>query len=132
MQCGTGNINGADNDGFLDVFGGVGGYQFLTDQSALDLTGTKSGNWSIDLTKLTGFSDFAIGLKAGNGYGVFALGDDTAGTWSISKDISHANLYGKTSSPGPTPVPLPAAAWLFGSALLGIGGIGYRRGTRKV
>jgi len=25
-------------------------------------------------------------------------------------------------------VPLPAAAWLFGSALLGLAGIGYRRG----
>lgn len=30
----------------------------------------------------------------------------------------------------PTVVPLPAAAWLFGSALLGMAGIGYR-GTRK-
>jgi len=28
---------------------------------------------------------------------------------------------------GITPVPLPAAAWLFGSALLGMAGIGYRR-----
>jgi hypothetical protein len=28
------------------------------------------------------------------------------------------------------PVPLPAAAWLFGSALLGMAGIGYRRHRR--
>ena len=28
---------------------------------------------------------------------------------------------------GPNPVPLPAAAWLFGSALMGIAGMGYRR-----
>lgn len=28
---------------------------------------------------------------------------------------------------GPAPVPLPAAVWLFGSALLGVMGIGYRR-----
>lgn len=30
-----------------------------------------------------------------------------------------------------TTVPLPAAAWLFGSALLGIAGIGYRRKASK-
>jgi hypothetical protein len=26
----------------------------------------------------------------------------------------------------PNPVPIPAAAWLFGSALLGVVGLGYR------
>ncbi len=28
-------------------------------------------------------------------------------------------------------VPIPAAAWLFGSALLGVGGIGYRRKAKQ-
>ena len=31
----------------------------------------------------------------------------------------------------PSPVPLPAAAWLFGSALMGIAGVGYRRQSRQ-
>ena len=33
---------------------------------------------------------------------------------------------------GPNPVPLPAAVYLFGSALLGMAGIGYRRNKKQV
>ncbi|MBK1716536.1 hypothetical protein CKO27_02525 [Thiocystis violacea] len=51
--------------------------------------------------------------------------DSTFGTWrttlNLGGDLSHMTIYGRTA------VPLPAAAWLFGSALLGIVGIGYRR-----
>jgi len=31
------------------------------------------------------------------------------------------------SEEAPNPVPLPAAVWLFGSALMGVAGVGYRR-----
>lgn len=38
--------------------------------------------------------------------------------------LSHVTQYS-------SPVPLPAAAWLFGSALMGVAGIGYRRKTQE-
>ena len=38
--------------------------------------------------------------------------------------VSHVSKFG-------TPVPLPAAAYLFGSALLGMAGIGYRRNKKQ-
>jgi hypothetical protein len=40
-----------------------------------------------------------------------------------------AELVGAFTSK-PTVVPIPAAAWLFGSALFGMAGIGYRRGQK--
>ena len=43
---------------------------------------------------------------------------NAAGT--SSEEYSHVTGFGAV-------VPIPAAAWLFGSALLGIAGIGYRR-----
>ena len=46
---------------------------------------------------------------------------NAAGT--SSAEYSHVTGFG-------TVVPIPAAVWLFGSALLGIAGIGYRRQTK--
>lgn len=40
------------------------------------------------------------------------------------EDWSHVTGFGAV-------VPIPAAAWLFGSALLGIAGIGYRKNAKK-
>ncbi|WP_209262533.1 VPLPA-CTERM sorting domain-containing protein [Thiorhodococcus minor] len=44
--------------------------------------------------------------------------------------ISAANGLSHVFSDG-TSVPLPAAAWLFGSAMLGLAGIGYRRKAKQ-
>ena len=37
------------------------------------------------------------------------------------------DLNGIPTPPPPNPVPIPAAVWLFGSALVGVAGVGYRR-----
>ncbi|MGD8931553.1 MAG: VPLPA-CTERM sorting domain-containing protein [Chromatiales bacterium] len=54
----------------------------------------------------------------------------TSGTWSTvdEKGLSHITFY-DTGAPV-SPVPLPAAAWLFGAALLGMAGIARRRTKR--
>ena len=126
LECGPGNVNGKPgHDAIVDL-----GYVLIdgTDTNSGALPGSlmeitndeTSGTWRIDIGQLAGYQDFVIALKAGNGWGAFSLNGATSGTWSISKELSHANLYAKA-------VPLPAAAWLFGSALLGMIGLGYRR-----
>lgn len=92
--------------------------------STAPVNGSESGDWEID--SLAGKSNIVITLKAGNGFGAFLL-DQTAaeplvGAWSTGKDLSHASIYYNVN-----PVPLPAAAWLFGSALFGLVGIGRRK-----
>ena len=90
-----------------------------------------SGDWSVD----TVFSEFLVVLKAGPNYVwyLFDRGDGAfEGTWdtvSLSdKDLSHLTLYIKEDgSVPPAIIPVPAAAWLFASALLGLIGIGRRR-----
>jgi hypothetical protein len=54
---------------------------------------------------------------------VFALDDGGAGP-----DDNHDDYVGYIKA---SAVPLPAAAWLFGSTLFGVGGIGYGRSRRK-
>jgi hypothetical protein len=44
-----------------------------------------------------------------------------------SNDAAWAGATVLEAGAGPTVVPIPAAVWLFGSALVGIAGIGYRR-----
>jgi len=81
------------------------------------------GGWQLDLTtlvidplstteklKLTG-----TGLLSGGGF------DPTAATWTFS--AQNASSYSMSI----TAVPVPAAAWLFGSGLLGLVGIARRR-----
>jgi len=96
---------------------------------ALTITGGSSGNWSIDATKVAGFNNLVLAIKVGEklspSWAAFTVPIDAlSGTWYTDPTqgggLSHGNLYG-------TPVPIPAAAWLFGSALVGGLGIGYRR-----
>ena len=66
------------------------------------------------------YTDFVIAFKSGQGqlnpdWAAFTLPNGiTSGSWAISgqQELSHVNLYGKLAV-----VPVPAAAWLFGSAL---------------
>jgi hypothetical protein len=68
--------------------------------------------------------DLYLFLKQGNSWATFLLGAYT-GTWSINgqQGISHWDLYGNAT----TVVPIPPAALLLGSGLLGLIGIGRRR-----
>lgn len=88
--------------------------------------------WSVDT--YAGNDPVMFVLKGGDSFSAFLMDISVlSGTWdnqSMLKgndqpgpDLSHWAIY----SGGTTVVPLPAAAWLFGSALLGMAGIGYRR-----
>ena len=89
------------------------------------------GTWSVDSI----FSEFLVVLKAGPNYVwyLFEEGDGAfEGTWDTAslsdKDLSHLTLYIKEDgSIPPAIIPVPAAAWLFASALLGLIGVGQRR-----
>jgi hypothetical protein len=67
---------------------------------------------------------FILFLKQADTWAAFRLGAES-GTWSIDnrQGISHWNLYGNAT----TVVPIPPAALLLGSGLLGLIGIGRRR-----
>lgn len=89
---------GADNHDFEFVYASGGGTDLTLDFPALVITG-------LDLSagfSLTGTADFDIG---------------------DNQDGSRVMYQAKVG----TVVPIPAAAWLFGSALLGMAGIGYRK-----
>lgn len=101
----------------------------------------KSGTWVLDAGyKFDPTKMYAFAIKGGNGNGENGIANivylmDTnfrGGTWKTSgllnqnnqPGLSHIVLLGTGNL---TAVPLPAAAYLFGSALLGMAGIGYRR-----
>jgi hypothetical protein len=67
---------------------------------------------------------FILFLKQADTWAAFVLGA-YSGTWSIDgkQGISHWDLYGNSA----TTVPIPPAALLLGSGLLGLIGIGRRR-----
>ena len=71
-----------------------------------------------------------IAIKQASSYFVYSLAaGETSGTIdfsSLGNAISHVSFYDTIGE-----VPLPAAVWLFGSALVGVGALGRRR-RRKV
>ena len=81
--------------------------------------GATSGDWEI--SALPAGYEVAFVLKAGDSFAAFLI-DSLSGTWSSSKDLSHASLYYRAT--GIPPVPLPASALLM---LGGLGGLAMLR-----
>jgi len=70
----------------------------------------------------------SIGSEGAFSYAQLFLPNVTAGSWYlIAVGGSGGSGGGYTISAGPAAVPIPAAVWLFGSALAGVGAIGRRR-----
>ena len=73
--------------------------------------GSTGGDWAV--SAIPGGYEVAFVLKAGDSFAAFMI-DSLSGTWSSSKDLSHASLYYREVAA----IPLPA------SALLMLGGLG--------
>jgi hypothetical protein len=133
---------GPNNDD--DLNGPVGAYTYRT---TFDLTGfnpsTASimGGWTTDNDGLdilingtslgftTPFTAFASGFFAFSVTSGFVSGVNTL-DFVVSNGGGPTALRVEatgTASPATSPVPIPAAAWLFGSALLGLTGISRRK-----
>ena len=128
------NGNGtADTSGLLDgalIVSGQG-----TASSAPAPYGSVSGTFYVNAAMLAGFGQFIIAFTTGQppaitpdfaAYKFFNITECTQANpcdWSTipsqAGGLSHATLYGV--------VPIPAAAWLLGSGLLGLFAVGRRR-----
>lgn len=140
----TGSITCTTNSGNIHYQGGNNVVESpsgnILFSGVTDLTSNISGVFN-DAPKAAGFGTFNItpsvwdtwdsifiALKQGNGYGLFELTEIiNSGTWQtpngnsgkFGTGLSHYIAFGGDPST-PNPVPVPAAVWLFGSALLGL------------
>jgi hypothetical protein len=119
--------NMADPDkGTLDILSGT--------DIGLSVVETSKGvgTWSVTTGELSTFDRVVLILTAGNTFSSYLyepgskVGD--SGTWKTvaldNKNLSHFSVY----TNGISPVPVPAAVWLFGTALIGF--IGFSRRTK--
>ena len=150
----TGNLGGASEcfgtydgndpgpDGSFSYDGTV--YDFLAkDDGSLEgvdigldveFLGNNTGTWSYDPDKFDP-TEFLIVLKAASdpGYAVWLFdgsdSDSYSGDWAVAwtnqkgegRELSHLSIYEISE------VPVPPAAWLFGSGLIGLVGIARRK-----
>jgi len=124
-----------DNIGSFNQTDSFNGQGQDSSNSVFTFTSSDNGNtgtWTLsEGLSFAPEGSYAFVLKGGPGSATYLM-DITAknGIWNVqgidSKQLSNVKLFGTTSV-----VPLPAAAWLFGSALIGIAGIGARRRVRR-
>ena len=82
-------------------------------------------NYSYDLNSIT-LDQVVSSFRVIEGTGMFTIGTDTQlGTWSLS--TQDPGIGGTFSFSASQEVPVPAAAWLFGSGLLGLVGMARRK-----
>ncbi len=87
-----------------------------------------------DQTLGSSAADFSAGISSGTTLNLYKIVNDTAstqtvttlGTFKFAKDTADSN-YTLTYTAAGSQVPLPAAIWLLGSGLAGLGAVGRRR-----
>ena len=136
------------NSGTYDSTTGIGSWNLTADASAItgavitfDQTftidsATGVGTLNADASNCTGTGTaFAVSLTC-NGLGANFYGPLDAGgaivagqqAWAVLTPVSPADVVFAPTLTATTPaVPVPAAAWLFGSGLLGLAGTARRR-----
>jgi hypothetical protein len=106
-----------------------------TTQGTVDVTYTQyNANTGPGGTVLSTVSDGTFGPRSFAGtVGLPASVADIGGAFNLQIDviIGHTSANQVTSFDAEiSPVPVPAAAWLFGSAVVGLVGVGRRKSTR--
>lgn len=90
-----------------------------------------SGAFTVNSSVWDVWSTIYVALKQGNGFGLFLFTNAVnSGTWltpngrsgGVGTGLSHYIAFGGELKP-PSAVPVPAAVWLFGSALAGLFGV---------
>jgi len=116
---------------------------FLGIDWTLNASAGDTGSWIISIidpvpASLPVTVDLLAVLKGGNSWAgylfeskTFSVEGDTAGTFEIvftnnggqNPNLSHMSLYLREGVSSTSPVPVPAAAWLFGTGLIGLTGL---------
>ena len=119
-----GNAGTGDVAGTIDIFtpAGTGGSISLTAFAPV-ANAFSVGGWTFDLSSLSIIDQTAgvlnltgTGVLSGNGF------DATPASWSFSSQSLTSYSMMVT-----TVVPVPAAAWLFGTGLIGLVGVARRK-----
>ena len=117
---------------FLDLYVGTAG-QFDGQKEEASVSFYKQDNTLIQQLSIQGVET----SPTNGGYAVLAANvqDVAYFTMEMTNLLSGSSSDDGTNDAawaGATVVPIPAAAWLFGSALVGMAGIGYRKKQTKV
>lgn len=144
VAYGDGNITGNVSNGNIPsgwsvlVDGSESGF----DTSIFQVTGLSNGTGTFNLSSniWASMPRIAIGFKVGNNkspdWVIIELEKYAqSGVWSNvpvqGATLSHYMIYGREDGVNPSEVPVPAAAWMLGSGLIGLVGLG-RRNKRAV
>ncbi len=111
---------------------------------SLDVTENPGANISLSFTDFTVANIFDVSFTGGSGLAFTSTGANsylftgplTTGTYNISLSGNTSGLFGGlyrielNATPTAAPVPLPPAALLFGSALVGLAGLKRKKSDK--